>query len=45
VAGAVEVVLQQAQVDIVFAPTVAKEQRINWGLPVISRNAQNAEQP
>ena len=45
VAGAVEVVLRQALVDIVFAPTAVKEQPINWGLPVISRNAQNAERP
>ena len=43
--GAVEVVLRQDQVGIVFAPTAVKEQPINWGLRVMSRNAQNAEQP
>jgi hypothetical protein len=40
-----EVVLLQARAVIAFAPTVVKEQPINWGAPVISRNAPSAERP
>lgn len=45
VVEALEVVLQQALVDIVCVPTVAKKQHINWGHPVMSRNALNVERP
>ena len=38
-----EVVLQQAREDIAFAPIVVKEQPMNWGAPVMSRNAPSAE--
>jgi hypothetical protein len=40
-----EVVLRQARAAIVFAPTVGKEQPINWGFPVINSNAQSVVQP
>jgi hypothetical protein len=40
-----EVVLRQGQAVIAFAPTVVKEQPINWGAPVMSRNAPSAERP
>ena len=45
VAGALEEVLQQDRVDIVSVPTAVKEQPINWGAPVMSRNVLNAERP
>ena len=41
--GALEVVLRQDYVGIVFALPAVKKQPINWGLRVMSRNAQNAE--
>jgi hypothetical protein len=41
----VVVVLRQARAVIAFAPTVVKEQPINWGAPVMSRNAPSAERP
>ncbi len=44
-AGASEVVLQQARVDIVSVPTVVKKQAINWKPPVMSRNAPNVGRP
>jgi hypothetical protein len=37
-----EVVLAQARAIIAFAPTVVKEQPINRGAPVMSRNAPSA---
>jgi len=37
-----EVVLTQARAIIAFAPTVVKEQPINRGAPVMSRNAPSA---
>jgi hypothetical protein len=40
-----EVVLQQARAAIAFVQAVAKEQSINWGAPVMSRNAPSAERP
>jgi len=40
-----EVVSVQALADIAFAPTVVKKQPINWGAPVMSRNAPSAERP
>ena len=40
-----EVVLRQARAVIVSALIVVKEQPINWGPPVMSRNAQNVERP
>jgi hypothetical protein len=40
-----EVVLQQARVAIAFVPTVVKEQPINWGAPVMSRNVPSVERP
>jgi len=43
VAEALEVVLQQDRVDIVSAQTAVKEQPINWGAPVMSRNVPSAE--
>jgi len=45
VARARAVVLRQDRVDIVSVPTAVKEQPINWGPPVMSSNAQNAELP
>jgi len=45
VAGAREVVLQQALAVIASAPNVVKEQPMNWGNPVMSRNVLNAEMP
>ena len=42
-AKAGEGVLQQARAVIAFAPTVVKEQPINWGAPVMSRIARSAE--
>ena len=41
--GAVEVVLRQDRVGVVFAPTAVKKRPINWGLRVMSKNVQNAE--
>ena len=41
--GAKEEVLQQAQAVIASAPTVVKEQLINWETPVMSNNVLNAE--
>ncbi len=43
VAGAREAVLRQDRVVIASAPTVVKEQPINWGHPVTSSNALSAE--
>ena len=40
-----EVVLPQARAVFASAPTVAKEQPINWGAPVMSSDVLNAEQP
>jgi hypothetical protein len=40
-----EAVLPQARAVIAFAPTVVKGQPINWGAPVMSRNAPSAERP
>jgi hypothetical protein len=40
-----EVVLQQARAAIAFVPTVVKEQPMNWGAPVMSRNVPSAERP
>jgi hypothetical protein len=40
-----EAVLRQARAVIAFAPTVVKEQPINWGVPVMIRNAPSAERP
>ena len=37
------VVLEQGRVVIASAPTVAKEQSINWGPPVMSSNVLSAE--
>lgn len=34
--------LVQDRVGIASAPVVVKERPINWGLPAMSRNAQNA---
>jgi len=45
VAVAREVVLQQALAVIASAPNVVKEQPMNWGNPVMSRNVLNAEMP
>ena len=45
VAVAREVDLRRAREVFAFAPTVEKEQPINWGLRVMSRNAQNAATP
>jgi len=45
VAEAKEVVLRQDRVEIVSVPTAVKEQPINWGAPVMSRNVPNAERP
>jgi hypothetical protein len=38
-----EAVLQQARAVIAFAPTVVKEQSINWGPRVMSSNVLSAE--
>ena len=38
-----DVVLTQARAIIAFAPTVVKEQPINRGAPVMSRNALSVE--
>jgi len=43
VAKALGVVLQQARAVTVSAQTVVKEQPINWGTPVMSRNVPSAE--
>ena len=43
VAKDVEVVLRQARAVIASAPTVVKEQPINWGAPVMNRIARSAE--
>jgi hypothetical protein len=40
-----EVVSVQARAVIAFAPTVVKKHPINWGAPVMSRNAPSAERP
>jgi len=40
-----EVVSVQALADIAFAPTVVKKQPINWGAPVMIRNAPSVERP
>ena len=42
-AWAGEVVLRQARAVIASAPTVGKEQPINWGPPVTSSNALSVE--
>ena len=44
-AGALEVVLRQAQAVIAFAPNVVKEQPINWGPPVMNSNARSVAPP
>ena len=44
-ARAEEVVLRQARAVIAFAPTVVKEQPINWGAPVMSNSVLSAELP
>ena len=38
-------VLRQARAVTAFAPTVVKEQPINWGSPVMNSNAQNVVPP
>ena len=43
VVGAREAVLRQARAVIASAPTVVKEQPINWGPPVTSSNALSVE--
>ena len=40
-----EAVLQQSRAAIAFVPTVVREQPMNWGAPVMSRNIPSAEQP
>ena len=40
-----EVALQRARAAIAFVPTVVKEQPMNWGAPVMSRNAPSVERP
>ena len=44
-ARVLEVVLQQARVDIVSVLTVVKKQTTNWEPLVMSRNAPNVERP
>ena len=39
------VVLRLARADIVFAPSVVKEQPISWEVPVMNRNAPSVERP
>ena len=43
VVGGEEVVLRLAREVIVSAPTVVREQSINWGPPVTTSNALSAE--
>lgn len=43
VVGAREAVLRQARAVIASAPTVVKEQPINWGPPVTISNALSVE--
>lgn len=40
-----EEVLQQAREVIAFVPAAVKEPSINWGAPVMTRNAQSAARP
>jgi len=45
VAVAREVVLRQVRAVLASAPTVGKGSPINWGPPVMSRNALSAKRP
>jgi 7,8-dihydropterin-6-yl-methyl-4-(beta-D-ribofuranosyl)aminobenzene 5'-phosphate synthase len=40
-----DAIREQARAAIAFVPTVVKEQPMNWGAPVMSRNAPSVERP